>query len=146
MAPSCKAQGGGTVLSGGIAICGWRPDDLTGRQWLWKADLPAALQGAYSEHDELYGWANGTVRQLWVGGERRVVARTKLMRFALALSSGLIAKPGPAPLQHELGCDHLPTLDSGLRSVIGCPTTATSTIWCVRRRRCLGVLTSPVRP
>ena len=102
------ATGSSTVLSGGIAITDWQPESLNGQPWLWRAVLPLELRGPFSENDAMHGWANGTqdnaVRQLWVGGKRRGVARTKLMRFVRALGSGITAKPGqlrrryPSPL------------------------------------------------
>eukprot|EP01051_Picozoa_sp_SAG22_P015559 SAG22_NODE_2050_length_3084_cov_2.021106_2_plen_629_part_01 len=94
-------SGGGTVLSGGVAITGWAPDGLGARPWLWRASLPPPLRGAFREFSNgprKEGWANGTtddaIRQLWVNGQRRGVARTKLLRYLAATGTGIVAFPG----------------------------------------------------
>ena len=89
---------GATVLSGGVRITGWQPDHQTGRSWLWRAPLPPVLRGSFHEVDAVHGPANSTmdnaIRQLWVGGQRRGVARSLPMRFEQSLPAGLVAKPG----------------------------------------------------
>ena len=91
----------GTVLSGGVAITGWAPDVLGARPWLWRAPLPSPLRGAFREFSNgprKEGWANGTtddaIRQLWVGGQRRGVARTQLLRYLSVTGTGIVAFPG----------------------------------------------------
>jgi hypothetical protein len=95
------AEGGGTVLSGGVVITGWSVDGLAARQWLWRAPLPLPLRGSFDEFSNgprKEGWANGTtddaIRQLWVNGQRRGVARTELLRYLSVTGMGIVAKPG----------------------------------------------------
>jgi hypothetical protein len=122
------ATGSGTVLSGGIAITGWQPESLSGQPWLWRAVLPLVLRGPLSENDALHGWANSTrdnaVRQLWVDGQRRGVARTKLMRFVRSLGSGITAKPGQLRRTYNTTSLRAVTYQhwtAASRPVTGCP-------------------------
>ena len=96
---------GPTILDGGVTIHGWEQE--VGRKWLFSAPLSAILRGGVTRQSEPWG---AKVHQLWVGGQRRGVARSPTMTMARhrrpgfpsdwvryegnVTSTGFIAQPG----------------------------------------------------
>ena len=119
---------GSTTLSGGVQIVGWRPDHEGGRPWVWRATLPPPLRGAFRDRDPVHGEANSTkdnaIRQLWVRGQRRGVARSDMMRFDKSLSAGIVAKPGQLRRRYNTTSLRAVTYQhwtAASRPVNGCP-------------------------
>ena len=119
---------GSTTLSGGVQIVGWRPDHEGGRPWVWRATLPPPLWGAFRDRDPVHGEANSTkdnaIRQLWVRGQRRGVARSDMMRFDKSLSAGIVAKPGQLRRRYNTTSLRAVTYQhwtAASRPVNGCP-------------------------
>ena len=72
---------GAAVLGGGVGIAGWRVQ--ADRPWLLAAPLPPTLR-----HDAECRSRPTRVHQLWVGGQRRGVARSPTMTMARHRRSG----------------------------------------------------------
>eukprot|EP01062_Namystynia_karyoxenos_P050446 TRINITY_DN3922_c0_g1_i1.p1 TRINITY_DN3922_c0_g1~~TRINITY_DN3922_c0_g1_i1.p1 ORF type:complete len:697 (+),score=175.02 TRINITY_DN3922_c0_g1_i1:103-2091(+) len=75
-------RAGGARVSGGVAVTGWVRD--ADAPWRWRAPAPAGLSA---------------ISQLWVGGQRRIPARSPTMQYdgvgpAGASMSYITAKPG----------------------------------------------------